>query len=99
MNDAVGHKNGIDSAAEQSSKDISHGQVVGYIDPVKEAKMMRKFDVRNFAKTYSINLSDTNLRQHSSGQLVSSAFSTCWQILTGQWSHERWQHRLNHDCY
>lgn len=51
MNDAVDHKNGIDSATEQNSKDVSHGQVVGYIDPVKEAKMMRKFDVRNFAKT------------------------------------------------
>lgn len=49
MNDAVDHKNCIDSAAEQHSKDVSHGQVVGYIDPVKEAKMMRKFDVRNFA--------------------------------------------------
>lgn len=77
MNDAVDHKNGIDSAAEQHSKDVSHGQVVGYIDPVKEAKMMRKFDVRNFAKSCSIDLNAANMRQHSSGQLVSSAFSTC----------------------
>lgn len=53
MKDTVDQKIGIDSAAEQNSDDSSHGQVVGYIDPVKEAKMMRKFDVRNFAKTYS----------------------------------------------
>lgn len=51
MNDNVDPKIGIDSAAEQNSEDVSHGQVVGYIDPVKEAKMMRKFDVRNFVPT------------------------------------------------
>lgn len=44
MSDSVDHKIGIDSAAEQHSQDVHHGQVVGYIDPVKEAKMMRKFD-------------------------------------------------------
>lgn len=47
MSDSVDHKIGIDSAAEQHSQDVHHGQVVGYIDPVKEAKMMRKFDVRD----------------------------------------------------
>lgn len=50
MKDTLDHKTGIDSAAEQNSEDSGHGQVMGYIDPVKEAKMMRKFDVRNFAK-------------------------------------------------
>ena len=55
MNDTVDHKTGVYSAAEQNSDDVSHGQVVGYIDPVKEAKMMRKFDVRNIATTYPRN--------------------------------------------
>lgn len=50
MNDTLDHKIGIDSAAEQNSEDVSHGHVVGYIDPVKETKMMRKFDVRTFVK-------------------------------------------------
>lgn len=55
MKDTVDQKIGIDSAAEQTSDDSSHGQVVGYIDPVKEAKMMRKFDVSIFATTHSRN--------------------------------------------
>lgn len=53
MNDTIDHKTGIESAAEQNGEDVSHGQVVGYIDPVKEAKMMRKFDVRGSVITYS----------------------------------------------
>lgn len=56
MKDTVDQKIGIDSAAAQNSEDSSHGQVVGYIDPAKEARMMRKFDVSNFATTYSSNL-------------------------------------------
>lgn len=55
MNDTIDHKTGIESAAGQNSEDVSHGQVVGYIDPVKEAKMMRKFDVRGSVVTYSRN--------------------------------------------
>lgn len=49
MNDTINQKIGINSAAEQNSEDFSHGQVTAYIDPVKEAKMMRKFDVSSFA--------------------------------------------------
>lgn len=55
MSDAIDHKTGIESAAEQNGEDVSHGQVVGYIDPVKEAKMMRKFDVRYSVTTCSRN--------------------------------------------
>lgn len=99
MNDTVDHKIGIESAAEQNSQDLRHGQVVGHIDPVKEAKMMRKFDVSNFVTTYLRSLNAANLCQGSSGQSVSSAFSTCWQISTGQSSHEPWRCKINQDSY
>lgn len=84
MKDTLDQKTGIDSAAEQNSDDSSHGQVLGYIDPIKEAKMMRKFDVRNSATAYLGNPNAANLREYSSGQSVSSEFSTCWQTSTGQ---------------